>query len=189
MRKRFSPNIRLRRNSVLTLVVLAWSAAVAADSHLVNFDASTDFSKIKTFRIRNDRVTSAKPELNNRLFRQRLEDAIRAELSSRGLQESSTPDVFIDVSLSGADISSIERNPGQRFPGRRGMPAVVIPGSGPQPELSTEGTLVIDLVAAGSDTVVWRGTYRDEESSAPTLSRKLSEDARKLLSEYPPKKK
>ena len=33
------------------------------------------------------------------------------------------------------------------------------------------------------------GTWRDQEQSGPTLSRKLSDDVRKLLREFPPKRK
>jgi hypothetical protein len=67
------------------------------------------------------------------------------------------------------------------------MRGFVIAGTGPHPVLFTEGTLVIDMLNA-SDVLVWRGTYRDREQSGPRLSRNLSQDARKLLSKYPPKK-
>jgi hypothetical protein len=51
------------------------------------------------------------------------------------------------------------------------------------------GTLVIDLTKSGTDSVVWHGTYADDESSAANLAKNLPKDAKKLLSEYPPKKR
>jgi hypothetical protein len=54
--------------------------------------------------------------------------------------------------------------------------------------LFTEGTLVVDIVNA-ADVLVWRGTTRNREQSGPTLSRKLSGDARNLLSKFPPRTK
>ena len=69
------------------------------------------------------------------------------------------------------------------------MRGEVIPGTGPIPELFTEGTLVIDMTAGQAGALVWRGTYRDEERSGPRLARKLPEDATQLLSKYPPRKR
>jgi hypothetical protein len=52
-----------------------------------------------------------------------------------------------------------------------------------------EGVLVIDMIAGTPGTLVWRGVYRDNEKSSAKFSDKLPGDARKLLSEYPPKRK
>ena len=48
---------------------------------------------------------------------------------------------------------------------------------------------MIDLRDGGSRSLVWRGVYRDDESTAAKISEKLPEDVKKLFSEYPPKKK
>ena len=58
-------------------------------------------------------------------------------------------------------------------------------GIGPQPVRFTEGTLVIDLVRPGGPNPVWRGVYRDEESTGSKLMLKLPEDAKKLIDRYP----
>lgn len=52
-----------------------------------------------------------------------------------------------------------------------------------------EGTLVIDMTAGEPGTLIWRGVYRDNEKNSARFSEKLPGDAKKLLSEYPPKKK
>ena len=65
----------------------------------------------------------------------------------------------------------------------------VLSGTGPQPVLYSEGTLIISMTTGQASRLVWYGTYRDEERSGPKVAQKLPGDAKKLLSEYPPKKK
>jgi hypothetical protein len=52
-----------------------------------------------------------------------------------------------------------------------------------------EGTLVIDVTTTASGKLVWHGVYQRVEDNATKLSKKLPDDAKKLLSDYPPKKK
>ena len=51
------------------------------------------------------------------------------------------------------------------------------------------GTLVIDMTKAGTPSVVWHGTYLDDEVNASNLAKNLPKDAKKLLAEFPPKRK
>lgn len=176
---------------LVPLLAVVLCAVLLADDRHVDFDANADFSRIRTFAIREGRVDSQKPELNNRLFVQKVEAAIRAALTGKGLKETADrPDVFVGFSVAGLDYSTVERHPATRIPdGPGGQRGYVVEGTGPESVLSSEGTLVIDMTASPSGTLLWRGTYRDEESGGPTLARKLPGDARKLLSEYPPRKK
>jgi hypothetical protein len=180
----------MRFTSLLAGLLLCSSVLLADDRH-VDFNANTDFSSIKTFAIREGKVNSQKPELNNRLFVQKLGEAIRAELTARGLKETADrPDLFVDFSIAGMDYSTVERQPATRIPdGPGGQRGYVVEGTGPQPVLSSEGTLVIDMTTTQPSVLVWRGTYRDQESSGPKLAQKLPGDAKKILSGYPPKKK
>ena len=45
------------------------------------------------------------------------------------------------------------------------------------------------MTADSPGTLIWRGVYRDNEKNSSRFSEKLPADARKLLTEYPPKKK
>jgi len=168
--------------------VLLAAPMLAADEKSIVFDENVDFSTVRTFAIRERTIDSDKPELDNRLFRQQLDDTVRTTLTSKRLREVATdPDVWIDYHLAGTDYSVIGGQRGLRIPpGPFGSRGTVIPGTGPRPELFTEGTLVIDMITNPAGALVWRGTYRDEEKSGPTLARKLPNDARALLSEYPP---
>jgi hypothetical protein len=107
-------------------------------------------------------------------------------LVARGLKETATaPDLLVDFRITGSDISTTQRGMSIGGPGFRGRPMA---SSGPQPLRFTEGTLVIDLSRAAAPTPIWRGVYRDDESTGSKLVEKLPADAKKLLERYPPPK-
>ncbi len=169
-----------------TAFALLESQPAIADDSSVSFDAGVDFKALKTFAIRGGRLHSNKPEIDNRLFRQRMEDSIRLALAKKGLTEAaSDSDVVVTYHFDDKDVSAVDRRGPIRVRGSRGNPGFVIPTTGPVPVLYTEGTLVIDITNA-AQSLLWRGTSRDEERNGPKLSRKLSGDARKLLAKYPP---
>jgi hypothetical protein len=119
-----------------------------------------------------------------------MNDSIRATLTKKGMREvTGNPDLVVTYQFSDTDISDVERTGPTRVPDIPGQQrGFVIRGSEPRPLLYTEGTLVIDIYN-NANALLWRGTYRNRERSGPTLSRQLSEDARKLLSKFPPWKK
>jgi len=139
-----------------------------ADHHNVDFDRHTDFSKVKTFAMREGKGDSSQPELNNTLVVKKTADAIRAQLVSKGLKETfNSPDLLVDYSITGEDFAE-----------QRGGPIT-----------QSEATLVIDLVKRDSSALVWRSVYRDSERNPAKLAQKLPEDVKKSLSEYPPRQK
>jgi hypothetical protein len=92
---------------------------------------------------------------------------------------------------------------------RQGYPTSRQPGSGNQgtkrtpdvdPKLTqavqyvlrsafVAGIVVIDFTNAATDTIVWHGQYIDDEETSAKIEKHLPENVKKLLSEYPPKKK
>jgi len=152
---------------------VVWCAVpVAGDDLSVQVDPRADFSTFRTFALRNGKINSPRPELDNPLFVKKLGTTIRAALTAKGLKEAATsPDLVVDYTLTGDDISI-------------GMPTPVR-GVGPRPVRFTEGTLVIDITKPGDTSPVWRGVYRDDESTGSKLMQKLPEDAKKLIARYP----
>lgn len=179
--------MRTIRLTLLAALAVVGATLVLADERTIQFDTSVDFRTIKTFAIAPGRVESDKPELDNRLFLLELQDIVRTTLTGKGLTAvTDAADVSVAVVVTDADFSVTRRQTGVGIvgPGMRGR-GTALPGSGPRPELFTEGTVVIDMMRSGS--LVWRGTSRDEERSGPGLARRIPENVRKLLSEYPPK--
>ncbi len=160
--------------AALSVVVLLGPVLAAADNLSVDFDPRADFSAFRTFAMRDAKVSSPRPELDNRLFVKMLSTRIRTSLAARGLREvMDGPDLLVDFTVTGEDFSI-------------GVPSGVR-GAGPVPQRSTQGTLVIDLVKPGGAAPVWHGVYREEEDTGSALVQKLPEDARKLVAKYPPK--
>ena len=174
----------------LAIVLVAALAPVAGAQTDITFAAGTDFRSLKTFAIRDGVIDSDKPEINNRLFRQRLESSIRAALIKKGLREApDQPDAWVTYSVRDKEVRAVQRLGPTRIPGARGQggPEVIVQGPQATPVLYNEGVLVIDLSSA-SNSLLWRGTQQDRAASAPKLSKQLSENARKLLARFPPKK-
>jgi hypothetical protein len=156
------------RVAALSLGLILSAALLFADDRTVDFDRHTDFTTLKTFALREGKVNSPEPELNNTLLLKKIADAIRMELTSRRLKETlNNPDVIVDFNITGQDFTE----------GRGG------------PISSSEGTLVIDLTKRDSQALVWRSVYRDSERNNAKLAQKLPGDVKKSLSDYPPKQK
>jgi hypothetical protein len=168
---------------MLAACALYASGLVRADDININYDPHVDFSVFKTFHVREKKITSARPELDNSLFVKMLERTIESALEAKGLTETEDlPGLFVDFRITGEDISTTRRGMPIPGPGNRGR------STGPQPERYTLAALVIDLVRPGDPMPIWTGVYRDDESTGSKLVQKLPEDAKKLLARYPPKK-
>ncbi|MEP7364919.1 MAG: DUF4136 domain-containing protein [Acidobacteriota bacterium] len=165
------------RHIILGLLVplLMW-----ADRSEIDFDPEVDFAEFKTFTIHRGTIHTKKPELNNDLVRKKVEEALRARLTAKGLTETaSKPDLGVVWSLGAAERREVHRSPA----GRRGWQTRV------NALRYTEGTLVIDLHQAGNRELIYRVTYVDDESNTGKLSQKLEKDVAKALEKYPPPKK
>ena len=57
----------------------------------VEFDPSVDFSKYKTFDIRDGQLHSKNPTLNSELVKKRIEADITSNLTAKGLTQVSSP--------------------------------------------------------------------------------------------------
>lgn len=165
------------RVQVLTIGVLFCAVTLCADDRSIMFDKNVDFSTLKTFAVHDLRINSIRPEVKNALFATQVTDAIRKALTAKGLRETADrPDLVVD--------SSVLTGPAGRSPLAPGRPDRSL-APGPY----TDGTLVIDLTAGDPGKLVWHGVYRRPRESAAKLAQKLPDDVKKLLSDYPPKKK
>ena len=158
--------------TTLLAITVFLSPLLLADEHHIDFDKKADFGSFKTFVFIDGKTGSLRPEINSRLTLKAVGDAIRSELSSKGLKETQQ-DADLAVTFS---ITSIPLRGGTGPRASRGSPGF-------------RGTFNIDVTKRSTNELVWRGVYTDDESTAGKLAGKLPSDAKKLLSEYPPKKK
>ena len=172
------------RSMQLTLVALILlPLALHADDHTVDFDSDVAFASFRTFSVKDGKIDSPRPEVNNSLVANALKKAIRDELAARGLKETSDkPDVVIQYIVEATEYSVGSGGRANPIGPARG-------GRGAEPVDFIEGTLVIDVSTAQPALLVWRGVYRDDEKNSAKFAQKLMGDAKKLLSQYPSKKK
>ena len=154
--------------------------AVLAQQINIESDPAVNFSRFKTFAIRDSVLNSKNPALNSDLLRKRIDEDIRTALEAKGLRlvASGPSDLNVRYTLGAVRKAELEAYPaGWRGWGTR---VVRVP--------FTEGTLVIDLRDPTTRTLVWRGIAREDKSDAAKVEGKLDDMVRKALDKYPPKK-
>jgi hypothetical protein len=163
------------------LVLAVVSAAFAwAQKITVEFDQAADFTKYKTFAIRDGQLNSRNPALNSELVKKRIEADIMRYLTARGL-EMTTGQSDLNVRY---HFGSVRKAELEAYPaGWRGFGTRVVRVP------YTEGTLVIDLRDPSTRSLVWRGIASEEKSDGTKIEGKLDDMVRKSIDKYPPKPK
>ncbi len=161
------------------LFLLAVTAALA-QKITVEFDQAADFSKYKTFAIRDGQLNSRNPALNSELVKKRIDSDIEKYLTARGLtMVTQRPDLNVRYHFGSARRAQLEAYPaGWRGWGTR---VVRVP--------YTEGTLVLDLRDPATRSLVWRGIAREDKNDPSQIQGKLDDMVKKAFEKYPPKEK
>jgi len=164
---------------ILILTLLAAPGAFA-QKITVEFDQAADFSKYKTFAIRDGQLNSKNAALNSELVKKRIDADIERGLTARGLtMVSGRSDLNVRYRFGSARKAELESYPaGWRGFGTR---VVRVP--------YTEGTLVLDLRDPSTRSLVWRAIASEEKSDAVKIEGKLDDMVRKSVERYPPKPK
>ena len=165
-----------------TLVLLATPAV--AQNVTYDFDKMADFSSLKTYTW--VRGTPLNDELNHR----RILNAVDSQLHLKGfarVDSSANPDVLIAYHASfNRDIQINGFSSGwgpYRFGANRSGTARV--------DKILVGTLVVDMVDAHTQTIVWRGSATKEvdvNASPEKRERNINRAVEKLFQNYPPGK-
>src|SRR5580658_4583176 len=144
-------------------------------------DPSVDFSKFRTFAIRDGRLNSKNPSLNSELVKKRIEFDIQKFLSAKGLEYVVTGPAQLNVRYT---LGSVRKAESEAYPaGWRGWGTRVVRVP------YTEGTLVIDLRDPSTKSLVWRAIAREDKGDAAKVEGKLDDMVKKAFEKYPPKAK
>jgi hypothetical protein len=164
----------------ILILILVCAAVALGQKITIEFDQATDFSKYKTFAIRDGQLNSKNPALNSELVKKQIEADIERGLTARGLtMAQGKTDLNVRYHVGSARKAELESYPaGWRGWGTR---VVRVP--------YTEGTLVIDLRDPSTRSLVWRGIASEEKSDATKIEGKLNDMVRKAIEKYPPKPK
>jgi hypothetical protein len=167
----------------LGLIALALLAAQGARAQKITmeFDQSIDFSKYKTFAIRDGQLSSGNPALNSPLVKKQIEADIQNDLTAKGLTlaTSGPSDLNVRYTFGAARKTEVEAYPAGWY--GLGTRYIRVPYA--------EGTLVIDLRDPTTRSLVWRAIAAEEKSDATKIQGKLDAMVKKSIDKYPPKKK
>jgi hypothetical protein len=171
----------MRRSRIAGMFILSLFAARCAPAQkvTVEFDQAADFSKYKTFSIRDGQLNSKNPVLNSELVKKQIEADIVRDLTARGLTEvSGRSDLNVVYRFGSARKAELETYPAGWYGLRTRV--VRVPYA--------EGTLVIDLRDPATRSLVWRAIASEEKSDPTKIEGKLDDMVRKSCEKYPPKR-
>ena len=178
------------------VLCLAASALLLAGCSSVSvtrdYDASADFSNLKTFAWQHAmQPETGNPRIDNDLMDERVRRAVNAELAEKGFRPVPKDEAdfliayFVEYKqrIGG---SSVSMSAGRSSYGRYG-------GVGYNTTVSdyTEGHLTIDIIDPASDRNIWRGVGRRttyEGSSPKKMTKIVNTSDSRILAKFPPKK-
>lgn len=164
--------------SALILSLLGAHGAFA-QKVTMEFDQAADFSKYRTFAIRNGQLNSKNAALNSDLVKKQIEADIVRDLNAKGLMEVTGPsDLNVRYTFGSARKVETEAYPAGWY--GWGTRIVRVPYA--------EGTLVIDFRDPTTRSLVWRGISSEEKTDAVKIEGKLDKMVKKAIDKYPPKK-
>jgi len=171
----------LLQGLALLVLGLLFAQSARAQKITMEFDQTIDFSKYKTFAIREGQLNSGNPALNSPLVKKQIEADIQNDLTAKGLTlvPSGPSDLNVRYTFGAARKTEIEAYPAGWY--GFGTRYVRVPYS--------EGTLVIDLRDPTTRSLVWRAIAAEEKSDATKIQGKLDDMVKKSIDKYPPKKK
>jgi hypothetical protein len=147
----------------------------------MEFDQSADFSRYRTFAIRDGQLNSRNPALGGELVKKQIETDIQNDLTAKGLTmaTSGAADLNVRYTFGAARKTEVEAYPAGWY--GRGTRYVRVPYS--------EGTLVIDLRDPATHALIWRSIAAEEKSEPTKIQGKINDMVKKSIDKYPPKKK
>jgi hypothetical protein len=175
----------MKRIMTIGVLVLALGAVGLAVDTKTDYDRSADFTKYRSFDWKAPK--SANGVVANSLVLSRIETAVREQLGTKGLRyDAANPDLHVVPHVAAKDIRDVTYLPplaGWKNWGWMGPDKIV--------NNYVKGTIILDLVDAKSNQLVWRAVTTDTESdlldvqSAKNVDKMITDS----LKEYPPKNK
>ncbi len=153
-----------------------------------DYDKSVDFTKYKTFSFYNLKVTENVSQLNQ----QRIVNSVKNELVKKGfVQKDTAPDILVNTTAILEDKKSVSANTygygGYYRPYGWGG------GMGSTTSFNVyeykNGSLIIDLIDASNQNLIWQGTGNKEiDSPSKNPDVDIANAVAKILYTFPPVK-
>jgi len=184
------------RSYLPSFVLLAMTVIIAScESQLKvssDYDKSVDFNQYKTFSLYHDSKSS---EAISQLNQDRVVKAIRSEMVKRGFNEtSSSPDLLVNSVAIFKDKQSVTAN--TNYYGYGGYYRPYYGGMGMSSSTTSysvdnykDGSLIIDVVDAKSNKLIWQGTGNKEiDKPAKDPDTAIPKAISSIMASFPPGK-
>ncbi|MDX5419366.1 MAG: DUF4136 domain-containing protein [Hymenobacteraceae bacterium] len=176
-----------------TLLLIGLSSCLPSISANSTFDNSVDFQVYRTFALVEPTAvgTSADPAQFEPLFDRRVRDAVATELVKKGLTpDAQNPDLLVAYDLAvalapAAAAQSPDFGYSYWYGYRFNYNTTDFPDYRPIGKYPV-GTMIIDLIDASSNELVWRGTAAGDIDAGQTEESKIRRSIAGMLAQYPP---
>jgi len=167
------------RNLVsVPLVAFMLTAPVFANSVVVDYDHSENFTHVKTY-------SWSKVSTANSLWDKRVEDSIDRELTAKGWTKVPSGG---DVQLVAVEKTSVHQELDTYYDGFGGRRFGRMGESTTSVDSYKVGTLVVSKLDSRSNRLVWRASASSDLSDNPSKDTKnLNKDVDKMFKQFPPK--
>ena len=174
----------MRIATLLTAACVAWlGTTILASTVTYDYDRTANFSKFRTYAwVRGNPV-------NDELNHQRIVRAVETQLAARGFAkvDGDRPDVL--VAYHAAMDQSLQINAfGSGGWGPHGLAGSRMGTA--RADKVTIGSVVVDMVDAANEKMVWRGSAShdlDPRASAEKKDKAVNKAIEKMFKNYPPK--
>lgn len=169
---------------VLSLAGLFGCSSITVSS---DYNESTDFNQLKTWAwMLNSPEGNFDLGVVNPLVRSRIQDAIATELAAKGYLEiiEGASDFHVTYHARAQEEIEVQPMPGPMIRPRWG-------GGFPEVYQYEKGTLIIDLIDARTQHLIWRGIAKgavDWQISHDQRTKLIDEAIHKVLAQFPPKR-
>lgn len=173
----------MKKYAFLLLAVAALGVTSCSPFQVRSDYAETaNFNSYKTYKLRIDDL-----KLND-IDKDRVLNEVSKQLQQKGLQPGDNPDLIINVKASHQKVTDIQTNVGGYW--GWGRPWGMGMGMGRTWSSNyNEGGLVIDMIDAGNQKLVWQGIGKGISVDAPkTKQRQIPEIVAEIMANYPPQK-
>lgn len=171
--------------SLALIAVLASLPPAAAAQTNVGFNPTADFSRYRTYAWNAD-TTGA-----GQAWNAQIREAVNRELTDKGLTRAeSNPDLVVNAFASTEDTVKVEINPLGYTVGNWEWVGVGMNAKVMATTTYRQGTVVVDLVDAGTKELAWRGAVTSKLSGdTDSDGKKFDAAVGKMFKQYPPKTK
>jgi Domain of unknown function (DUF4136) len=175
--------ILLKKYAYLLMILASVLGCGSSSQVFTDYDRSAHLSEYQTFgwlapvsiEVRNN------PLYYNELNDKRIKEAVKVQLESRNYKFSDNPDLMVHYHIIIENKTVVRTDPYGYYYGPYWLRTDV------DVYQYKEGTLIIDLMDAKSDNLVWRGWITNflKDRDPQYMEESLNDAVRKIFSQYP----